>query len=61
MEVTGAAQSRAGGGPSGGILARVVHQQDRDVELRFLQPNPSPLPTPLSTSYVEGMTSGAVE
>ena len=40
--------------------SRVIQQQDRDVELP-LQLNPSPLPTPLLTSYVAGMTSGAAE
>jgi hypothetical protein len=55
-----AAQSLTGGDSSRGVLARVMQQQDRDVELP-LQLNPSPLPTPLLTSYVAGMTSGATE
>ena len=33
MDVTGAAQSLAGGDSPRGVLARVMHQQDRQVEL----------------------------
>jgi hypothetical protein len=60
MDIAEAAQSLTGGDSSRGVLARVMQQQDRDVELP-LQLNPSPLPTPLLTSYVAGMTSGATE
>ena len=59
MDLAEAARSLTGGDSSRGVLARVM-QQDRDVELP-LQLNPSPLPTPLMTSYVAGMTSGAPE
>jgi hypothetical protein len=60
MEIAEAARSPTGGDSSRGVLARVIQQQDRDVELP-LQLNPSPLPTPLLTSSVTGMTSGAAE
>ena len=60
MDIAEAAQSLTGGDSSRGVLARVMHQQDRDVELP-LQLNPSPLSTPLLTSDVAGMTSEAAE
>jgi hypothetical protein len=60
MDIAGAAQSLTDGDSSRGVLAIVMHQNDRDVELP-LRLNPSPLLTPLLTSYVVGMPSGAAE
>jgi hypothetical protein len=60
MDIAEAARSPTGGDSSRRVLARVREQQDRDVELP-LQLNPSPLPTPLLTSYLAGTTSGAAE
>ena len=60
MDLAEAARSLTGGDSSRGVLVRGMHPQDRDVELPP-QLNPSPLPTPLLTSYVAGMTSGAAE
>jgi hypothetical protein len=60
MDITEAARSLTGGDSSRGVLARVMQQQDRDGELP-LQLNSSPGPTPLLSSSVAGMTSGAPE
>ena len=59
LEIAEAARSLTGG-DSWRSSARVIRQQDQDVELP-LQLNPSPRPTPLLTSPVAGVTSAAAE
>jgi hypothetical protein len=50
MDIAEAAQSLTGGDSWRGVLVRVMHQQDRDVEVP-LQLKPSPLPTPLTMRW----------